>query len=317
MKILLITNNFDYPISDFIKYLLVNKIEFIRDNGNSIYNERYFNLSLSNDQMIVNYYPGYNIYVRKSPVPNMDIYNEFGLDIVRHITSEIKQLKQDIFRILVNNPRIKVFGSNNFGLNDISKIDVLINAKKIGLNIPETIITTSAARFKEFVKKYTKVVSKPIVNPVFIKDFRSNVTFNMYTEVLTENNMPLFESKSIFPSLVQNYIEKLFEIRVYIIGKKFYPMAIFSQFNTKTQFDFRNHDNQNPNKIVPYKLSYKIKLKLLRLMKLYNMNNASIDLIYSPDNILYFLEINPFGQFNFYTKCCNYFVEKEITSYFA
>ncbi len=43
-----------------------------------------------------------------------------------------------------------------------------------------------------------------------------------------------------------------------------------------------------------------------------NLGSGSIDLLYSNSNEFVLLEINPMGQFSFYSYICNYYVEKII-----
>ena len=42
------------------------------------------------------------------------------------------------------------------------------------------------------------------------------------------------------------------------------------------------------------------------------INTGSIDLIYSLSNEYVFLEVNPQGQFDWLSKNCNYYIEKDI-----
>ena len=65
-------------------------------------------------------------------------------------------------------------------------------------------------------------------------------------------------------------------------------MAVFSQENNKTAQDFRNYDQDNPNRTVPYKLPVRIISKLTRLTRKLSLNTGSIDLIRSIDGEYYF-----------------------------
>jgi hypothetical protein len=42
------------------------------------------------------------------------------------------------------------------------------------------------------------------------------------------------------------------------------------------------------------------------------MNTGSIDLILTPNGEYFFLEINPMGQYDWLSKNCNYYIEKDI-----
>ncbi|WP_028873120.1 hypothetical protein [Psychroserpens burtonensis] len=62
-------------------------------------------------------------------------------------------------------------------------------------------------------------------------------------------------------------------------------------------------------RIVPFKLPLKIKEKLEKVFKKFNLNYGSADLMYV-DNEYYFLEINPTGQISFINNICNYYLEE-------
>lgn len=115
-----------------------------------------------------------------------------------------------------------------------------------------------------------------------------------------------------FASLIQEYIEKKFEVRAFYLRGEFYSMAIFSQNDSKTQLDFRNYNNERPNRMVPFALPSKTKGKLRDFMKTASLDTGSIDLIFSKSNEFIFLEVNPLGQFRWLSHKCNYHLEKLI-----
>jgi len=125
---------------------------------------------------------------------------------------------------------------------------------------------------------------------------------------LVSNSTDIF-----FPSLIQDYIEKKYELRIFYLRGSFYSMAIFSQNDAKTKVDFRNYNSDIPNRKVPFKLDQEQESKLKLLMETININCGSIDMIVTKDNSFYFLEVNPIGQFGMLSKPCNYSLEKIIS----
>jgi len=59
-------------------------------------------------------------------------------------------------------------------------------------------------------------------------------------------------------------------------------------------------------------LSEDLKEKIILLMKILDLNTGSIDLIKSTDEKIYFLEINPIGQYGMVSSPCNYYLDKLI-----
>lgn len=92
-------------------------------------------------------------------------------------------------------------------------------------------------------------------------------------------------------------------------------MSIFSQNNNKTKIDFRNYDFKKPNRMVPYRIDETLKQKLTSLMKEVCLNMGSIDLLKSKNGKIYFLEINPVGQYGFVSESCNYNIDREIAKF--
>lgn len=129
-----------------------------------------------------------------------------------------------------------------------------------------------------------------------------------YTKKL---NIEKIGTTNFFPSLVQNYIEKKYELRIFYLNGEFYSMAIFSQKDNQTIIDFRNYNKTKPNRTVPYKIPDCQAIKLDLLMKKLEINCGSIDMIVTNDNEYVFLEVNPVGQFGMVSYPCNYNLEKK------
>lgn len=194
----------------------------------------------------------------------------------------------------------------------INKLKVLEVANAVGLLIPEGIVTSSKKNLIEFSERYPKVIVKNLSDPTFIQ--YNKQFYATYTSILNEEFLAKLPNV-FFPSLVQEYIEKLFEIRVFYLDKKCFPMAIFSQENKKTEVDFRKYDFRKPNRNVPYQLPLYIEVQLHQIMEELHLNCGSIDLIKTPENKYYFLEINPIGQFGMVSEPCNFFLEEKVAQW--
>jgi ATP-GRASP peptide maturase of grasp-with-spasm system len=195
---------------------------------------------------------------------------------------------------------------------NVNKIEVLASAKKAGLCIPAFLLTNSKEELYQFFRNYDKIITKDI-NHFFFYD-GDDKTYANYASIVEEKNFenfPDFFSVSLF----QEYIEKDFEIRTFFLHDKFYSMAIFSQASEQTKVDFRNYDHKQPNRTVPYILPTTIMDKLKILTKELNLTTGSIDIIKSPENTYYFLEVNPVGQFGMVSYPCNYNLEYEVAKY--
>ena len=198
---------------------------------------------------------------------------------------------------------------NNQLYSTVNKMEVLHKALEVGLIIPNTILTSCKSSLSDFLVKNNKLITKAAIESLVLnsKDYR----LYAYTTSINQKSIDKY-SENIPLSFFQKQIDKLFEIRTFMLNNKFYSMAIFSQRNSKTKLDFRHYDDDKPNRNVPFKLPKEIEKKLSNLMKALNLNSGSIDLIYGKDKQFYFLEINPIGQFGMTSYPCNYYLEKKI-----
>jgi ATP-GRASP peptide maturase of grasp-with-spasm system len=223
---------------------------------------------------------------------------------------ENKHINNCLYHILRKKGNI-----NTFNDNFTNKIANLSAAMEIGLNIPDVLVTNNTADLINFSLIHEKIITKDIeMNAI-------KASYNENYNIVIEPSVKILRREDILPknkktkgtfSLYQQYIEKKYELRIFYLKGKFYPMAIFSQASEKTKIDFRNYDKERPNRCVPYKLPQEIEQKLICVMQSIDMNSGSIDMIYTPEGEYVFLEVNPIGQFQWLSKSCNYDIEREI-----
>lgn len=191
----------------------------------------------------------------------------------------------------------------------LNKLSVLDAARAVGLKVPATIVTNKRQRLQSFVERYGTVITKPVAE-VFGVEINQDM-YMLYTPILTLEDLTTVP-ESFFPSLFQQCIEKIYEIRSFYLAGEFYSMTIFSQLDESTQADFRNYNRKKWNRMVPFKLPLKVEQQLHELMKGIGLTRGSIDLIKALDGQYFFLEVNPVGQFGMTSKPCNYFLEEKI-----
>lgn len=200
----------------------------------------------------------------------------------------------------------KLKSVNCIEFSNVNKLIVNSIAKEIGILTPIDLIFSN----KEAIIKYEHeepFLTKPIGGGA-INIFESFSTYNYSTLLETKK----IKKNNFFPSLIQNYVHKKYELRIFYIHGEFYSMAIMSQLDTQTTIDFRKYNFDKPNRTVPFNLPLNIKQKLNELMSKLNLNCGSIDMIVTPKNEYVFLEVNPIGQFGMTSYPCNFQLEKRI-----
>jgi ATP-GRASP peptide maturase of grasp-with-spasm system len=195
---------------------------------------------------------------------------------------------------------------------DTNKLICLEAAKRLGFNVPKSIISNNLKNIKRFIESNKRTITKGIWGPgYFAQDSTGYESFSIPTTLYTIEDLEIVTGGDFQPTHFQEYIEKKFEVRSFYLDKVIYSMAIFSQNNEKTAIDFRNYDDERPNRIVKFKLPVEIEDKTISLMEHLGYSTGSLDFIFDGQEY-YFLEVNPVGQFGWLSRYCNYYLEREI-----
>lgn len=175
-----------------------------------------------------------------------------------------------------------------------SKEEQLKIADKIGLKIPETCLTNNPEDAKQFVLKHKSVVAKMQTGFAIYEDGVENVVF---TNVITEDKLEELDSLLYCPMQFQKKIEKKKELRVTVVGQDIYAFEIDSQQFEDAKVDWRKDGVNLIDKWKQTELPREIEVKILELLDVYNVDYGAMDIIVSPDDEYYFIEINAAGEF--------------------
>lgn len=209
-----------------------------------------------------------------------------------------------ILQYLVSHLRNKYWITSPSKVN-LNKMEILDAAQKCGLNIPKTYIVNRL----EYLDKQDKVIVKSVKDPKIVHH-NGNSCMMYTTQVMPEDHERV--GSSFLASMVQEKIDKKYEVRVFYLMGELYSMIIFSQNDPQTTLDFRQYNREKPNRFLPYKLPTEERKKIKKFMQSIDLNCGSIDLIKATDNKYYFLEVNPTGQFGMVDFPCNYGLHKRV-----
>jgi ATP-GRASP peptide maturase of grasp-with-spasm system len=198
--------------------------------------------------------------------------------------------------------------------NENNKLYNLMIAQKSGFRIPKTIVTTSKTEAITFIAQIPKCITKPLHNGHVNFEIDNQKMVSKGTQLVTIESVAILEDY-FAAMLLQEYIEKEIELRIFFVDKTFYAMAIFSQNDAKTAIDYRNYNNEKPNRCVPFSLPKTVLQKLEAFVETLSLNTGSIDLIIDQSGNYCFLEINPSGQFDWLSKNCNYYLDEIIANH--
>lgn len=324
--ILIISQNEEKSTDDVLQYLIYYSAKFIRINQENIISKVALHLGCSKKLQIecdgvdidleqirsvwyrrgkLNLQPGFPDYLTE---PESELYGQY----LQYYNKEAATIVSYLYRYLDRHKHL-----NRFADNQISKLYQLETAQQAGLRIPDTYVTNDPEEIKSCMGDRMFVLKALDFHIFTFKSGARQIKYAANSSVLVNRDnidriMKYGKGRYHLISLFQEYISKKFEIRVFYLFGKLFSMAIFSQENEKTKIDFRNYDYERPNRTVPFNLPLDLEQKIIQFMKLMQLDCGSLDILYTKDKEYYFLEVNPIGQFDWLSKGCNYFIDREI-----
>ncbi len=159
-------------------------------------------------------------------------------------------------------------------------------AQECGLRVPDTLITNSEAEVAAFRARHPQVIYKAL----------SATTLAMTdTRPLSDGDVADLWRLRYAPVIFQEYVELGREYRVTLVEDAAFTAEITLQ-NRAAHYDWRIDPDY---RVVPAELPPGVIEGLQRLRRALGLNSGSADLRETPDGDVYFLEINPSGQFLF------------------
>jgi glutathione synthase/RimK-type ligase-like ATP-grasp enzyme len=188
--------------------------------------------------------------------------------------------------------------ANRFWMNpvpalvDTNRLVQLRAALRLGLRVPESIVTTRGRDAAEFARAHGECVIKPICQG---GKFESGPGVIMCSRF--EAGCAIDEVLSA-PVLVQQMVAKSHELRVAIVGDQVFSGALESTLSEKTLVDSRSWLETDLT-YFRMPLSKQEEASLVALNGELGLVYSSMDLIRTPAGELVFLEANPSGQWTF------------------
>jgi len=218
-----------------------------------------------------------------------------AIDLKGYLQDEWEAISTFIYQFIQLN--IPVIGT----YQPINKLAVLMMAQKLSISIPTTFIVNTKADIPK-----GKYITKAIKNSLSEQDGESS--YANYTSTLPATSEI---GSEFFPSLIQEEIVPLYEVRSFFFVDQFFSMAIFSSRSNSSIRDYRDNENCY-NTELPYKLPAEVKNKLKALFSSLKLKTGSVDLMVDSTGTHIFLEINTEGQLDWMSYECNYQIEKYI-----
>lgn len=193
----------------------------------------------------------------------------------------------------------------------VNKVEQLMAAIDIGLEIPNTLISSKKASVATFFKAAKgRIIGKAIKHGFLSRD---DEVWVATTQRITSEYLNEFESFAQIPMNYQHEIDKMYDLRVVVVGDKIFPTAIHSQDLEEAAIDWRVADFkelQLSHERVT--LSKSIEKKCKDLVDFFSLRYSSMDFALGIDNKCYFLELNPNGQWAWIEQLVGYPIRDAI-----
>lgn len=193
-----------------------------------------------------------------------------------------------------------------------SKEEQLKKAVLCGLLVPDTCISNDERQVKAFIRAQQGPVIAKMQSSFAIK--RNGEEHVVFTSELTDAGSDDLEALRLCPMIFQQKIEKKLELRVTIVGQALFAFSIDSQRLGNAKTDWRKEGAAMINDWQPYELPHRVKRQLLEFMGGYGLNYGAIDLLLTPGDEYYFLEVNAAGEYFWLDRLCDHAISRQIAA---
>ena len=250
---------------------------------------------------------------RFTSISYTNFYDDVEKDLFsyfKHDTKKIIQQLDNEFRTIIQYLYFKLKDKvwyPGYNIGNINKLISLDIASSLGLKTPHTYITNKLDNLKS--------INKPLIvksaHESMYTYSKKGEYLNMLTRLLdiNENSLP----ENFFLSLIQEKINRKYELRIFFIEEDYYSMAIFSEYENNTTIDSRSHNKVSARNI-KYNIPDEVKDKLILLNKCLSLRTGSIDMMFDDNEEYVFLEVNPVGQYGMTSIPCNYNLDFIVAS---
>ena len=298
--LLVVTNKSDLACDYLILYLNDHRIPFVRINTEDF--GRSFSLDLTVDGDGADFVLSPHgrstltasrvcgVYFRqpRPPLPPEDI----APSDVEFATREAAETLRSLWRLIdvqkwVNHPKCLWLASN--------KVEQLFVARRLGMKIPETLVTSSRSSVGSFIERVGGNLICKAVKHGFI--YGETQTALAPTQRIDPAYLESFDDFASVPMIYQREIEKVFDVRATVVGNEVFATAIHSQAHSETEVDWRvwdlcDFDLEHERIALPKDVAN----NCVRTTAHFGLKYSAIDLVHGVDGAYYFLEMNPNGQ---------------------
>lgn len=172
-----------------------------------------------------------------------------------------------------------------------SKPAQLSAARRVGLDIPPTLISNDPEEVRAFVAR----AGGETVFKAHSQNLNLEPGKALFTALLTTREMERVDLIRRSPGIFQQFVPKAYEVRSTVVGSRIFSGKIDSQAHPETRIDWRHKPFDIEEE--PITLPPDVEARILALMREFGLVYGALDFIVTPEGRHVFLEVNPAGQY--------------------
>jgi glutathione synthase/RimK-type ligase-like ATP-grasp enzyme len=176
------------------------------------------------------------------------------------------------------------------------KLEQLIRARRMGLSVPDTLLTQDAAVARAFLARHEgAVVVKPLSGGYIQRSLPSEDT-QIYTSRVHAHHLEKDVLLSQCPALFQAEVDKISDVRVCAVDERVTAVELRRQGEGGQQLLDIRRDNMEGVSYRQLEVPVSVNDSILSLVRSYGLRFAAIDFAVDRSGRWIFLEVNPGGQ---------------------
>ena len=199
----------------------------------------------------------------------------------------------ETLQMIYNSLHCEWINSPDTAVKSSNRLTQLVCARKIGFNVPPTLITNDPDRARDF---YYQNSGRIIVKALHNHDIEiHSKVYSLFSHSVNQEDLKNFGDLLYAPCILQEKLQKRSEIRVIVMGNKVFAVEIETESVPEANDDIHRADlSLLPKRAI--QLNQEDQLRCIRIIESLGLKYGAIDFIVGKDGRLIFLEVNPTGD---------------------
>ena len=181
-----------------------------------------------------------------------------------------------------------------------AKLVQLLEARRVGLALPPTLISNDRADIESFMAR--RAEGQTLYKPFNFKEWTlgDGQRRTAFANRVTCANLPSAPLQRANPGIFQQFVDKRFDARLVLFGSTCIAAAIHGNGSV----DWRHASRMGRSRVEPLDAPSTVVHKCLQMMRSLAIAYASFDFVVDHDGQYHFLELNEAGQFLWLEEVC-------------